>query len=719
MMTEPPIKLKAGARSSPLAVAQTTDALERWQSASPCVTFEFVRMESPGDRDRRTDLRETDPDFFTRDLDDGVLDGTLDLAVHSAKDVPENLREGLDWFWLPWRADPRDVVVMRQGESPDALPEGGRIGISSDRREHWAKEFHPEAQHISIRGNIESRLEQLDRGDVDLLLMAGAALLRLGLEDRITRWIPLSEIPVPEGQGFLCVTFRSGDERIQALRAQFVKPAVLAGAGPGDAGLLTGSAARALERCDVCLHDALVSAEVLKTIPGHVRLVNVGKRCGKHYMTQAEISLLLADTIRKGFRVVRLKGGDPGLYGRVPDETATLQACHLPYRVLPGVSSLCAATSGTGLLLTRRGVSRGFTVMTPRMAGGESEPVSMEHRQGLPLALFMGVSRIAEMAGELIEEGRSPDEPVCVALSVGMPEEELHFATLSTVSSQMADLAHGKPGIMLVGKVAAERFLFQHHGSALEGQRVMVTCSGSIQDQILDRLEDAGGSAVVLPMIESELNEHALPALADVSRYDWVAVTSPGAVHRLMEGLAKASVDVRSLPGIMTCGPGCTEALAKYGVRPDVVPTEDYGRAGLLAIAGDARSFGSRVLRLKSDHAGDELSQGLRDLGFEVDDCELYSTVALAYDRCPEFDAVLFCSGSAVRSFISNFGKECLRDRTVVVIGRPTRLVLEAEGIDGALVAYESTGPGCVEALMIDRIQKRVREAQKQDGKVS
>ena len=176
---------------------------------------------STGDRDRVTDLRRSPPDFFTRELDDALLEGDIDLAVHSAKDLPDELREGLFAAWLPDREDPRDALVLRPGERIEELPSAPVIGVSSDRRAAWCARRFPRARLRSIRGNIEERLEQLDSGKYDAVVMAVAVLRRLGLADRITLPIPLEELPVPEMQGVLAVTFRADDPATAFLRDRF------------------------------------------------------------------------------------------------------------------------------------------------------------------------------------------------------------------------------------------------------------------------------------------------------------------------------------------------------------------------------------------------------------------------------------------------------------------------------------------------------------------
>ena len=220
--------LTCGTRDSALSLLQTNDALAKLRDETG-LDFKVVPFSSPGDRDQATDLRVSPGDFFTRDLDQALLDGRIDCAIHSAKDLPpEGLPEGLDWFWLPWREDPRDCLVTR-------VAEPRRVGVSSGRRDAWCAKRFPEAERVTLRGAIPERLAKLDRGDYDAIVVAAAALHRLGLRDRISEYISLEDLPPPPGQGVLAMTFRRDDPRLRALRNLYIKAVRFVGAGVGEA----------------------------------------------------------------------------------------------------------------------------------------------------------------------------------------------------------------------------------------------------------------------------------------------------------------------------------------------------------------------------------------------------------------------------------------------------------------------------------------------------
>ena len=183
-------QFRLGARSSKLAVLQTQSAVNEMQRLFTTVRFKIIPMSSPGDEDHKIDLRESDSNFFTQYLDQAIETEELDCAIHSAKDMPVPIKDTIDWFWLPWREDPRDVIVLSPEKSIEDLTGKITIGISSDRREDYCKKRFKSAILKTVRGNIEDRIAQLDNGDFDMLIMAGAALKRLSLENRITEWIP-------------------------------------------------------------------------------------------------------------------------------------------------------------------------------------------------------------------------------------------------------------------------------------------------------------------------------------------------------------------------------------------------------------------------------------------------------------------------------------------------------------------------------------------------
>ena len=689
---------KAGTRGSRLSLMQTCDALDKLSALFPEIGFEVMPMVTPGDRDLTTDLRVSPGDFFTRDLDDALRARVIDLAVHSAKDLPDPAPADLDWFWLPWREDSRDAWVLPQGKTFADLPSAPVVGISSERREACCRSRFPAAVFRPIRGTILSRLEQLDAGGYDAILMAGAALNRLGLADRVTEWIPLTELSVPAGQGSLAVTFRLGDPVWTLLRAFFIKAVRFVGAGVGSADYCTWGGVKDLRQADVCLYDVLMDDHLLTFLPPQAERVFVGKRCGDHKIIQPEITSLITRYVRQGKRVVRLKGGDPGLFGRLAEETDELDRLALPYRVRAGVSALTIATTGTGLLLTRRGVSRGFTALTPRAEGGAVSGVALDARKRLPLVLFMSVKVAGDMARQLLDEGWEAATPAAIVFNAGADDETVFRTTLAALcDGSAAAFDTDAPGLLVLGSAAAG--VFRHDTGALRGCRVLITCSDVLLEKAALRVTDFGGVPLLRPLIRLTPCADAMQAVAQASSYDWMVLTSPSAVHFFM-GLVRASgLDVRRLPKVMACGPGSVAAFVSYGVSPELSPPMNYSAEGLAELLRGHDFTGQRVLRLRSEKAGPLLADVLSQKGAYVEDIQLYANETVTYPRLPEYDAIFFASASAVEAFMAQTGKGALTGKTVVTIGQPTSAALASFGYEQHLVASEATVDGAVETL--------------------
>jgi uroporphyrinogen III methyltransferase / synthase len=706
-MRNSPVVFKAGTRSSALAQIQTTNALLRIEALLPGVTFQIVKGSSPGDRDQATSLTASPENFFTQDLDRDVLSGALDCAVHSAKDVPVPVADGLDWFWLPWRAEPRDALVLRPGVTRASLPPAPRIGVSSERREAWCRTEFPDAALLPIRGNIEGRLSQLDAGDYDAVIIAAAALNRLGLKDRITDWISLDSLQVPDGQGVLAITFRQGDSRFMRLRSLMVHAVTFMGAGVGSAELCTAAGIDALEHCDVCLHDTLMDPVLLQHLPADAICLDVGKRSGAHAVPQEETTRLLLEYARRGLRVVRLKGGDPCVFGRLAEEVEALDKLHLPYRVIPGISSLSVMGASTGILLTRRGVSHGFSVMSGRGKGGTISAIGSDSRGQLPLVLFMSLSVLPELLSQLHAEGIGEDEPAAVVLEAGSPAEAVLRGSVGTVGDMLEEARSGREhppaGLVVIGEVA--RFAFTREWGALQGQRVLLTCSETLQPESRRCVVDAGGIPISLPLIQLRPESPATAIVTNANDFDWIVVTSPSSVRCLLAALHEQQVDVRQLPRILACGPGTLRMLSQAGLIPVAIPEKGFGASGLLDVAKAHIKSGDRVLRIRSDKAGPGLAEALQAEGAVVEDCCLYRNEALPQGELPPFETVFFASSSGVAAFTDAWGTEALNDKTVLAIGQPTAKALVAAGVENALVSKEATvedAIGCLAAHCVN-----------------
>lgn len=701
------INLKAGTRSSRLAVLQARDALDRIEKILPGTKFSVVEFSSPGDRDKDTDLRVSPQDFFTRDLDDAILRSELDCAVHSAKDLPEHVQDGIDWFWLPWREDPRDAIVLPRGKTISDLPESPVAGISSERREAWCLKRFPKARLKNIRGNIQERLDQLDKGDYDIMIMAAAALIRLNLEDRISELISADELPPPEGQGFLAVTFKAGNPLLNKIRNIFVKSVRFAGAGIGHADMCTVAAIKAIKDCDVCLYDSLMPPSLLEYIKPGTQCIDAGKRCGDHHLQQHEITELITIYARQGKRVVRLKGGDPGIFGRLAEEIDALDILSIPYSVIPGITSMQMATTSTGMLLTRRGVSRGFCVMTPRQEGGGIASIKSDTRSQLPIVFFMATQALENVCGQLVSDGMTQDTPTAVIYGAGTENEFTVKSTLGNISSELKkrNIETSLPGLIIVGDIVTG--IYPPFG-ALAGRRILLTCSAALQDKASGYVVDYGGIPIQRPLIQLKPTPKASEAIRNIDSFDWVVITSPSAVRCFMETAYAENIDLRSLPKVMVCGEGTAKEFKNAGILVDAMPEKGFSASAITATLIPLLSAKSRVLRLRSTSAGPDLSEAIRKYGATVQDCILYENEMICYDDLPSFDAVFFASSSALDAFLKQWGRDALAEKDILSIGIPTTRTMERNGLAPTVIGKEATVDSAIATLAEYYVNKSI-----------
>lgn len=629
--------------------------------------FSLRWLGSPGDRDLATPIERAAPDFFTRDLDDAVRSGAIACAVHSAKDLPDPMPPDIDWFWLPESCDdPRDCWVTAKGIA--SLGRSPRIGVSSGRRSAFAKKKFPKAKLLPVRGAIDSRIEQLRRGDFDALLMAMAGLSRLypdGVPGVAVEPIPIRDLAPPPGQGVLAVTFLKGDKVMQEVRRSFVKAVRFVSGGVGDPGLLTVRGREDIENADIVLYDDLIGSGMRRDGATAGKWVYVGKRAGRHSMDQSAITRLLCDSARRGARAVRLKGGDAGLFGRLAEETDALASLGIPFLVRPGVSALTAATTPTGMLLTRRGESRAFEVLTPREGRGMSPQCA-----GRNLVMFMATTVFAEEAKKLVREGWPKDTPFAIVRDACGPRETIERGMLGDVrrrgvtpSCRCGDDV--LPGIVVVGPAAAHAFP--------ESPRVLLTCSEAVMPRARLHFEDMGRRVVEWPMIE--LKARRAYNAEHVAGFDYIVFTSPSSV-RIFFG--SYSGDLRALPKFITCGAGTDAELRRFGFASDVMPSEDFSAKGLIAEINACESLvGKKVLRLRSALAGTAVARALRRAGADVSDEVLYDNEPVEREcGLPEFDEVFFASASGAKAFIDRYGRKSIKGKKVYVMGAPTESAL-------------------------------------------
>jgi uroporphyrinogen III methyltransferase/synthase len=494
----------------------------------------------------------------------------------------------------------------------------------------------------------------------------------------------------------------------------------LVGAGPGDPGLLTVAGLRALERAEVVVHDRLGTEQLLPLCDPGAELLNAGKSPGRQAMTQDEINAALVEHGLRGRRVVRLKGGDPFVFGRGGEEAEALAAAGVEYAVVPGITSAIAAPAYAGIPVTHRGVATSFTVVTghedPTKASEQTDWAALARVPGT-LVILMGMGRLGGIADALIAGGRSPDEPVGVVQWGTTPRQRRLVATLSTVAARVVEEGLGSPAVVVVGPVASlAGTIGWLERRPLMGRTVVVTRARAQASELSDRLRALGAAVVELPVIRiapivaSPGIDAALDALGD---YRLVVLTSVNGVDALFARLAERGGDARSLSPrstVVAIGPATAERLAAHGVTADLIP-ERFVAEGILDALAAHELEGERVLVARARGSRPELVDGLRARGAVVDEVELYEAVSEPADpdalaAAIAADHLTFTASSTVRSFMALLGpgdREALRaGPRVVSIGPITSDTARSEGLEVHAEAAEFTIPGLVDALLAD-----------------
>lgn len=477
----------------------------------------------------------------------------------------------------------------------------------------------------------------------------------------------------------------------------------LVGAGPGDPGLLTRRAAELLARADVVVFDRLVPASVLDLAPESAERIDVGKAPGRAERSQDEINTLLVARARERERVVRLKGGDPLVFGRGGEEAEALAAAAVPFEIVPGVTSALAAPAYAGIPVTHRGLSTHVTVVT-----GHEDPTKGRvdvdwaalARAGGTLVVLMGASRAAEIARALVAGGRAPDTPVAVVRNGTRPDQCTMRATLATIS----DVEVRAPSVIVVGEVAALDLAW-FETRPLFHRSVVVTRAREQASDLATRLAGLGAEVLEVPAIRIEPLPFELPPF---HRYRWIVFTSANGVRTFFDrGLDPAGADARRLASsrVAAIGPGTAAALRQRGVRADLVPERFVAESLLEAFPAPAEP-GERVLLVRAEHARDVLPEGLTRTGRAVDVLPVYRTVAAAPDpdllervRRGAVDAITFTSSSTVERLCDALGSLPDPQPLVVSIGPVTSRAARDRGLRVTGEATEHTIEGLVAAL--------------------
>jgi uroporphyrinogen III methyltransferase / synthase len=494
----------------------------------------------------------------------------------------------------------------------------------------------------------------------------------------------------------------------------------LVGAGPGDAGLLTVRGAELIARADVLVYDALVNPDLLRLAPKTAEIIYGGKRAKAHAIPQGELNQLLVKKAKAGKTVVRLKGGDPYIFGRGGEEAEEIAAAGIRFEVVPGISSTFAAPNYAGIPVTHRDFCSSYTVVTghedPTKDESAIDWAALAKTPGTKIVL-MGVERIRQIAAKLVENGLPAKTPVAMVRWGTTGRQKTITGTLATIADVVEKTGFTAPAVTIIGGVVdLRKKLNWFEQRPLFGKRIVVTRTRDQASHLSKQLLERGAEVLEIPTIKIEQPEERVAlaeAFADLGQCNWIVFTSPNGVTAFFEYFFRVHDDIRALGFIRfaAVGPATAAKLQELRLRVDAMP-EEYVAAKVAEAMSKVETMENlRVLILRAEVASSELPKQLEDLGAIVDDVACYRTVPETDDlngAAAKFveegaDWITFTSASTVENFHARFGLPAMLkkfpDLKLLSIGPETSKAIKALGLEATLEAKAHNIDGMVAAL--------------------
>lgn len=501
----------------------------------------------------------------------------------------------------------------------------------------------------------------------------------------------------------------------------------LVGGGPGDPKLITLRGLEALKRADAVVYDRLAGPRLLGEIKPDAEVIYVGKRSQRHTMKQEDINRLLTELALAGKTVVRLKGGDPAVFGRVGEEADTLARHGIPFEIIPGVTSAIGVPAYAGIPLTHRDMASSFAVVTGYENPDKPE-LNVDWAKLAPavdtLVFLMGVAKIDTICRELIAHGRAPDTPVALIRWGTRPAQRTLVGTLQDIPERVKQTGFKPPAVIVVGDVVRLReTMGWYEQKPLFGCRVLITRTAEQAGELAGKVDELGGEAFEWPAIalrapDDPGKRSALDAaLARLDQYNWVIFTSVNGVDYFFRRLKETGGDIRRLAGakIAAVGPRTADALADRGLMADLQPASRFQAEGLLDVMLPVLTPGDRVLLARGGQARDVLPETLEARGAEVTDAVVYDNVPGRREVAEmirllerrDIHVATFTSASTVHHLCDALeqagGKpagDMLAAVKVVCIGPLTREAAEKRGLQVAAMARKATLDDLVQAVI-------------------
>jgi uroporphyrinogen III methyltransferase/synthase len=494
----------------------------------------------------------------------------------------------------------------------------------------------------------------------------------------------------------------------------------LVGAGPGDAGLLTLRGAELLRRADVVICDVLVNPELLRFVPATSEIIGRGNHKRDGGLSQDQLTELMITRAKEGKTVVRLKGGDPFVFGRGGEEAEALVAGKISFEVVPGVSSVIAAASYAGIPLTHRAHCSSFTVLTGH--GDSADPATdLRYEQIAKIpgtkVVLMGMDNLADWTKALIAHGMSPETPVAVVQSATTGRQKSVAGTLASIAALATQAKLSPPAITIVGEVVKLREkLNWFERLPLFGKRIVVTRSRQQAAKFSRKLSALGADVMEIPAIKGDMPDNKqdfIDALLALNSYDWLVFTSVNGVETFFEYFFRRFHDLRDIGGakIAAVGPATAAKVRDFHLQVDLMPDEFVGSKIAEKFAKHSSIENTKICLLRAQKANADLPRALEEMGAIVDDIGLYKTIPETEDAsgaAEEFrehgaDWLTFTSASTVEFFHLRFDLPELLKRfpqmKIASIGPETTRAITALGLKPAVEAKEHTTDGMITAL--------------------
>ncbi len=650
-----PLTLKVGSRSSPLAIVQIKEVQALLMKAGISVHWNTKTYATQGDRDKTTPLTalHVADNFFTDTLDKAILDGQIDIAIHSAKDLPRHMAEGLEIFALTKSLDDTDAWVSPYAW--DQLPKGARVGTSSLLRQNQILQLRKDIQVVDIRGTIQERLELLKGGHLDGIIVATCALKRLGLEGEIKSILPWEGMPL---QGQLAVVGRAKDQANKEIFKtidvrRYYGQVTLVGAGPGDPELISLKAIKALEKTDCVFYDYLADASLLQYAP-NAQHIYVGKRKSQHSLTQKELNQKLKTKAFEGKNIVRLKGGDPLIFGRGAEEINYLQSYHIPVGVIPGISSATGIPSSLGIPLTARGVSSSVAFVSGHEED-EHKPVHIPETD--TIIFLMGLTKLKEIVANLTSAGWPSDKPIMIISQGTKTQQDIIQGTLKTIEQKFQESQLKPPALIIAGDVVKLYKPTLSSPNVLIGDpanKTYLHCG--THPQLYTHL----GKIVSLPLIEihpvifnEDQKKHLLKFWQECQ---WVLLTSRYATECFVKAMAAMNIDL-SQRKFALIGQATARKAKELGLVPQLIAEDETAQGLLDALVRNGDVKGKNFLFPRSSLPNPFLKNELERRGAKVNEVTVYENIKPPKQLLPDvaLDGVIFTSPSTVRNFLADY----------------------------------------------------------------